>query len=520
MKTIILEEMTWKEIDEAIKGGFESVLIPLGAIEQHGPHLPTFMDTWLGYSLCAPIASKVGGMLLAPPVYPGRSEHHMAFPGTISVSSETFKAMVTDYCHSLARHGFKNLVLLATHGGNNKALSEVLPDIKAALPEKMVFGVSGADAQAVSQYVNRILNLDPDKCGRHAGLTETSMLLATRPELVHMENAVEGWMGGYGPEFSEKLTEGGMKAFSEYGILGDPREATAEKGIKIIDERAKGYALLIRKALGLNDDLSDTTYKPLGRHTLDRKLLLEEMTWQEIGEAIQTGWDTVCVMLGSIEQHGPHLPIGTDTMLGYERGVRLALELGHALVAPVVRPGLSEHHMKFPGTITLRRETFDRLVIEFCISLGAHGFKNLILLPTHGGNYGAAAELLPRVIEALPDTRVILFGRDESRMAHKEIQPLLNLDPQRAGVHAGRMETSFMLSHRPDLVKMEEAQEGWVGDFDDEAAKKLSSGGIHSFSSVGILGDPRGATAELGDSYLQAWTNIYARIAREKLHHL
>jgi creatinine amidohydrolase len=247
------------------------------------------------------------------------------------------------------------------------------------------------------------------------------------------------------------------------------------------------------------------------------QVLLEEMTWRAIREALDNGKDTVLVMVGAIEQHGPHLPTGTDTMLGYERGIRLAKALGNALIAPVIRPGRSDHHMHFPGTITLSPETFKAMVIEFCVSLGQHGFKNMVLIPTHGGNYGAMEEVLPKIQETLPGVNVILIGREDSKAAHARIQPQLNVDPLRAGVHSGLAETALMLASRPELVHMEHAQEGWLGEFDDEAGKRLAEGGTHAFSSIGVLGDARGATVELGEAYLNEWTDIYAKLIRERL---
>ncbi len=515
--SIFMEEMTWREIQSALETGVDSVLIPLGAIEQHGPHLPIFTDTWLGYALCGPVASKVGRMLVAPPVYPGRSEHHMAFPGTITVSHETFKAVVKDYCRSLARHGFKHLVLLATHGGNFKAMHEVLPEIQAELADVDVFGIVSQQTSGVSQQANRTLGLDPAKCGQHAGLTEASMLLATRPELVHMEYAVEGWMGGYGPDFSENLQKHGMKAFSEFGILGDPREATAETGVDIIEERSKGFAEIIRTHLETLDEPVGSGFVPVGIHRLDSSLLLEERTSREIGEAIADGWNTLLVMLGAIEQHGPHLPLGTDTMLGYERGVRLAKKLGKTLVAPVIRPGLSEHHMRFPGTITLQHDTFINVVLEFCTSVASHGFRNLILIPTHGGNYAATEEVYPQIQAALPGVNVVLISRADSRMAHAQIQPKLGLDPAIMGVHAGLGETSYMLTFRPELVHMDRTEAGWVGNYDEQAAALMAKEGMQALSPIGVLGDPRGSSVELGNAYLDAWTDIYAQVITERL---
>lgn len=114
---------------------------------------------------------------------------------------------------------------------------------------------------------------------------------------------------------------------------------------------------------------------------------IEEMTWPMVKRALEEGYKTVIVPVGSIEQHGPHLPIGTDAYFGDCLGLRVAEKLGKTLVAPTLRPGCSEYHMDFPGTITLSTETLMHVLRDVCVSLDRHGFENILLLPTHGGNF-------------------------------------------------------------------------------------------------------------------------------------
>ena len=111
------------------------------------------------------------------------------------------------------------------------------------------------------------------------------------------------------------------------------------------------------------------------------KVLIEEMTWVEIKEAIDQGKTGVIVVSGAMEQHGPHLPTGTDTILGYELAQRAALKLGNVLVAPVVRPCLSEHHIGFPGSFTLSWETYYDVIEDYCESLARFGFKDIVHRP-------------------------------------------------------------------------------------------------------------------------------------------
>src|SRR5918912_314656 len=101
----------------------------------------------------------------------------------------------------------------------------------------------------------------------------------------------------------------------------------------------------------------------------DEEVLIEHMTWPEIEDAIKRGKRTAIVVAASSEQHGPHLPEATDALLGEELGARLAHRLGDALVAPVIRPGCSEHHMAFAGSLTISAELLAAILDAYVKSL-------------------------------------------------------------------------------------------------------------------------------------------------------
>lgn len=228
-------------------------------------------------------------------------------------------------------------------------------------------------------------------------------------------------------------------------------------------------------------------------------VLIEEMTWPEVRDAIKSGKRRVIVMLGAMEQHGPHLPIGTDTYLGYATGERLARRLGDALVAPVVSLGYSVGHLPMAGTVSIEEPTLEAVIVDVCRSLARHGFREIILLCSHGGNYHALANVLPRLraehatlhISAITDFDEWLQGARE--FARRE-----GLDMARLGVHAGQGETSLMLAHRPELVQMDRAVEGFTGDASIRWKSKVPPP-MDTMSPTGILGDARGATAAIGE---------------------
>jgi len=244
----------------------------------------------------------------------------------------------------------------------------------------------------------------------------------------------------------------------------------------------------------------------------DDKVSMEQMTWREIEEAIVGGKTTVILAVASIEQHGPHLPTGTDTYLGYALAEGIAHELGNALVAPVMRPGLSEHHLDFPGTVTLTQETFVRVLEEHCLALARHGFQDIALISSHGGNSDTMVAFLPRIAKALRErcqVSMVIPNIREQPGRTEEIYREYGVTRPQAGVHSGFAETSMMLALHPELVHMDRAEEGRADEAfyhpDRIKFSQLESfvHGVRSQSPNGILGDARGAQAEAGRRLLE-----------------
>ncbi|MBI4280324.1 MAG: creatininase family protein [Armatimonadetes bacterium] len=237
---------------------------------------------------------------------------------------------------------------------------------------------------------------------------------------------------------------------------------------------------------------------------ITQEILIERMTWEEIKHAIATGKRRVVVMIGAMEQHGPHLPIGTDTMLGYAIGERLARALGDALVAPVIPVGYSIGHINFPGTISIPEDLLQALIREWCRCLAHHGFTEIILAPSHGGNYRALREVVPSLQEELKGrARIVAFTDIEPWIAfYRDFSIAQGKDPARVGVHAAQGETSMMLAADPELVHMERAVEGFLGDASARWRNKVPDP-METVSPTGILGDARGSTAEFGEAMLR-----------------
>jgi creatinine amidohydrolase len=239
-----------------------------------------------------------------------------------------------------------------------------------------------------------------------------------------------------------------------------------------------------------------------------QKINLFEMTRPEVEEAIASGVDTVIITIGSTEQHGLHLPLGTDAIMGEALGQRVARALGDTLLAPGMRIGCSEHHMDFAGSLTLSRETFIGVVGDICRSLARHGFRHIVLLPTHGGNFAPLAKAVEAIRPELSGVNLIAFTdlmafMDEIFQTGKARK----VTPEQAGAHAGEFETSIMLYLRPDLVAIDKAQPGYVGD-QLRIAPLVFEKGFRAVTANGVLGDPRNASAANGEAYMAAITDL------------
>lgn len=234
-------------------------------------------------------------------------------------------------------------------------------------------------------------------------------------------------------------------------------------------------------------------------------VLLEEMSWPQVQAAVRAGTRTIVIMTASIEQHGPHLPLLTDTGIGYAVGERVARGLGNALLAPVIRPGCSDHHLAFPGSLSIPEPVFIDTVVSYATSLAPHGFETFVLLSSHGGNFGALEKAAARLRGELGQrgVRIVdLAGRQallDMMRVMVDAAAALGAPQDVDAIHAEVTETSIMMRRYPALVDASRLEQGRMGRID---ANALFRDGLRAITSNGILGDARGATPEIGDAVL------------------
>jgi creatinine amidohydrolase len=240
--------MTWPEVQVALEAGRTTVVVAVGAVEQHGPHLPLLVDASRGDRLAVEVARRLGDALVAPTIRVGCSEHHMAFPGTLSLRPSTLVAVCTDYCVSLARHGFRRICLVPSHGGNFAPLRDMLDEVNAEVGD-------GCRVQAYTD-LNGFLDVwiaavgeaggPADRVGGHADIAESSEMMVLRPDLVRAERAEAGYVGGSGDAFFQRVFRDGFRTVTPNGILGDARGLSPEIGERCLARCADAIAAALQ----------------------------------------------------------------------------------------------------------------------------------------------------------------------------------------------------------------------------------------------------------------------------------
>jgi mycofactocin system creatininase family protein len=203
----------WPEIPEK-----PLLVVPLGSVEQHGPHLPLGTDTAVACATAEAAAGSLGQAVLAPALAYGASGEHEGFPGTISIGTEALTALLTEYGRSACRWAGRLLVVNG-HGGNLEALRTAVPLLRSEGRDVAWFpcGVPGGDA--------------------HAGRTETSLMLHVEPEGVLGDRAVAGVMTPIG-QLLPRLRAEGVRGVSPTGVLGDPAGASRAEGAALLADMA------------------------------------------------------------------------------------------------------------------------------------------------------------------------------------------------------------------------------------------------------------------------------------------
>ncbi len=243
-------EMTWTDVAAGNTRRWIAVL-PVAAVEQHGPHLPLGVDSYIAQAYMARVLTLLPAGLPAtflPVQQIGQSDEHRAFPGTLSFSARTVIGIYTEIGESLHRCGVRKLVIVTSHGGNVAAMDLVARDLRVRLKMLVV-----TCAWHRFGYPSGTFDRTEQRHGVHAGDVETSLVLAHRPETVHMKSAVQAvpvtlemakkfkWLSAFRPVGFGWMTQD----LHPTGAVGDATGATAQKGEQALNHGAKAFVELL-----------------------------------------------------------------------------------------------------------------------------------------------------------------------------------------------------------------------------------------------------------------------------------
>ena len=240
-----LADQTWPELESALRAGRRLAVLPLGAIEQHGPHLPFATDTWIATEVAERFCARTPGAVRLPTLALGASSEHLDFPGTLSLRPGTLVDVLADLARCLAQHGFEEIFCFSAHGGNLAALREATAALEAAsAPARWIALVDHHALTKRLQGLAAAAGVSPAAAGQHAGEIEASIVAALRPAALRRESLAPGRLDE-GSEPSD-LFYPSLRPNAPSGTVGDPRAADPERAAGYldawVDELVSAYA--------------------------------------------------------------------------------------------------------------------------------------------------------------------------------------------------------------------------------------------------------------------------------------
>ena len=244
LRSVMWQALTAADLSEQARAN-AIILLPVASMEQHGPHLPVGVDSLLCEAVCRRAAETVAAtspVIVAPTLWCGMAEHHMAFGGTFTFDLATYSDVLASLVNSIERHGFKRLLIVNGHGGNVAALAAILPDLQRQRSLKIRTTTYFDLAQPAMPAI-----LEDQDGVRHACEAETSMMMALAPELVRDE----ALKAAHGPPHVHRrpLALGQYRSFRDFtpsGVVGDARRASRQKGEKLLAACAAALAAALK----------------------------------------------------------------------------------------------------------------------------------------------------------------------------------------------------------------------------------------------------------------------------------
>lgn len=403
--------------------GVDTAVLPMGSVEPKGPHLPVGFDLLLANRFSKELCRGKAVYLL--PVFPfSTAMETRGFRGTVALRQQTLWNVLEDIAAILARHGFKRLAILdfsnynwiLKHAVRELNLNREL--IQAVWVNPKAFAIEDAEA-----------DLGPDFGG---GAVETSLAMALFEGLVR--KPVEDYDAGL-PR--ERIDYDGLVAVAPDGYWGRPSLATAENGhrfYRLMLDRTMAHLNYAFELFPSGHPLEDNDVEGPWWPGEDIPGAVEHgVDWHStLVDVKAAGTDLAVMATSAIEQHSPALPLATDYLIALEISRHLAGELG-AYLLPALPIVTSWGHVHFRGSLTLSAMTVRRLIDDMVESLYSGGFRKVVLVNTHGGNWVVKPTMI-EINQRYADLKMVSTG---DILAYRGQAPVEQL-------HACEMEASFI----------------------------------------------------------------------------
>ncbi len=509
--TVFLEELTWAEARDLVKGGWTTVIIGTAGTEQKGPHMVDgehkFVMTYtadriargIGKTLVAPVVTYVPEGSWDPPT------GHMGKPGTITLPEDRFVELLVNAGRSLKAGGFTTVLFLGESGGNRTGMrtaAEKLNALWAGSARAMWVDDYYTKAHADQEvWAAKFLGVPPAQVGNHANILDTSELLFVAPQHIRTDRLVgndyenNGVSGVNQAKASPQVGRELLQIKIDLALAQVKRMTSgAEPPVPAAPQPGGGRGAAARpggapRAAAAAGALRPTMETAPAGKTPTRPpdtVFIDELTWEETRDLMKAGKTTVIVPTGGTEKNGYHMVLGKHNYVVSFAANQMARKLGNTLVAPVIQyVPEGDPDRQNPGAISLPSPAYDQLLDAAARSLKAHGFKEVIFIGDSGGNQGGMAAVAKALNEEWKDAGTKVFALtdyyEEGRVHYRAwLEAAFGYQDATIGAHAGISDTSQMLYVHPAGIRKDRIMP-WGGPADS-----------------GVSGDPMLSTAEIG----------------------
>ena len=509
--TVFLEELTWAEARDLVKGGWTTVIIGTAGTEQKGPHMVDgehkFVMTYtadkiaraLGRTLVAPVVTYVPEGSWDPPT------GHMGKPGTLTLPEDRFVELLVSAGRSLKAGGFTTVIFLGESGGNRTGMRTAAEKLNAAW-------AGSAKAMWVDDYYTKahaeqetwaakFLGVPPAQVGNHANILDTSELLFVAPQHIRTDRLVgndyenNGVSGVNQSKASPQVGRELLQIKIDLALAQVKRMTSgAEPPVPAAPQPGGGRGGAARpggapRAAAAPGPLRPTMETaPAGRMPTrpPDTVFIDELTWEETRDLMKAGKTTVIVPTGGTEKNGYHMVLGKHNYVVAFAANQMARKLGNTLVAPVIQyVPEGDPDRQNPGSISLPSPAYDQLLDAAARSLKAHGFTEILFIGDSGGNQPGMTAVAKALNEEWKDAGTTVFALtdyyEQGRVHYRAwLEAAFGYEDATIGAHAGISDTSQMLYVHPAGIRRDRIMP-WGGPADS-----------------GVSGDPMLSTADIG----------------------